>query len=210
MSDSPILQTVAKGLSRTCFIFYNFLIFKELCLTIVEVLNMVEQLKDYTGVMKLSASTPTNLNQPSESRNALAGLKVLVVESDQDTQVLHQLFLESHGIMVFTASSVAQALHLVVVHRPHVVMSSLRLAGEDSYSLMQQIQTLGIGQPEISQSKLATFNLGTMPVGIAIDSAHPWSCCPVQSTGYQWYLSKPFCLNDLVEILHLIAEEFVL
>jgi CheY-like chemotaxis protein len=171
---------------------------------------MVEQLKDYTGIMKLSVSSLINLGQPPESKPVLAGLKVLVVESDHDTQVLHRSFLERHGVTVFTASTVAQALSLVPIHSPHVVMSSLRLEGEDSYSLMRQIQDLGIGRIKLSQTKLGNFDNWIVPVGIAIDSGHPWSCCPIQSTGYQWYLSKPFCLNELSEILNLIAEEFVI
>jgi CheY-like chemotaxis protein len=170
---------------------------------------MVEQLKDYTENMKLSVSSLIILNQPPESKTVLAGLKVLVVESDHDTQVLHQSFLECHGITVVTASSVAQALSLVPIHSPQVVVSSLRLDGEDSYSLMRQIQDLGIGQSK-SQTKLDNLNSSIMPVGIAIDSGHPWSCCPIQSTGYHWYLSKPFCLDELLEILYLIATEFIL
>jgi CheY-like chemotaxis protein len=170
---------------------------------------MVEELKDYTENMKLSVSSLVNLNQPPESKTVLAGLKVLVVESDHDTQVLHQSFLECHGVTVFTASSVAQALSLASIYSPHVVVSSLRLEGEDSYSLMRQIQDLGIGQSK-SQTKLSNFDSWTTPVGIAIDSGHPWSCCPIQSTGYQWYLSKPFGLDELLEILYLIATEFVI
>jgi CheY-like chemotaxis protein len=170
---------------------------------------MVKQWKDYTGIMKLSPSNLINLNQPPERKTVLAGLKVLMVESDRDTQVLHQYFLERHGVTVFTASSVAQALSLVPIHSPHVVMSSLRLNGEDSYSLMRQIQNLGIGQSKVSQTKLGNFNHWTMPVGLAIDSGHPWCCCPIQSTGYQWYLAKPFCLDELIEILGFITEEFV-
>lgn len=204
------MTNVYQELALVFIIFYNFLILWGVAFNILEALSRVEQPPDYTEIMKLSVSTPSNLNQLPEHRNALAGLKVLVVESDHDTQVLHQHFLESHGVKVFTATSVAQALYLVPIHGPHVVMSSLRLAGEDSYSLMRQIQDLGMRQQRISPTTLGTLNHWTMPVGLAIDSCHPWSCCPVQSTGYQWYLAKPFALRELIEILHLIAEEFVL
>ena len=79
--------------------------------------------------------------EPSEGRlQSLAGIRVLVVEDQQDNRDLIAEVLRSAGAEVVEAGSVREALTALRVFRPHALVSDIAMPGEDGYSLVRRIR----------------------------------------------------------------------
>lgn len=74
----------------------------------------------------------------------LAGVRVLLVEDDDDSRNLLSLILRRCGAEVISASSSSEALDLFVQRTPHVVISDIGMAGEDGYDLIRKLRTLPV------------------------------------------------------------------
>lgn len=70
------------------------------------------------------------------------GLRVLVVDDEPDIRELITVVLGSHGIGVRAVASAAAALEELDRFRPDVLVSDIRLPGEDGYSLIRRIRAL--------------------------------------------------------------------
>lgn len=69
-------------------------------------------------------------------------LRVLLVDDDPDARELTALFLEQNGIEVQTAGSAADALALLKVQSPQVILSDIGMPFEDGYSLIRRVRAL--------------------------------------------------------------------
>lgn len=78
--------------------------------------------------------------------HSLDGLRVLVVDDEPDIREFVTAVLESHGIGVRAVASAAAALEELERFRPDVLLSDIRLPGEDGYSLIRRIRTLEADQ----------------------------------------------------------------
>jgi CheY-like chemotaxis protein len=72
----------------------------------------------------------------------LAGLRVLVVDDDEDTLDITSAVLRRSGAAVDVASSVDEAMRRVGLDRPHVVVADLAMPGQDGYALVQKLRVL--------------------------------------------------------------------
>jgi CheY-like chemotaxis protein len=72
----------------------------------------------------------------------LAGLRVLVVDDDEDTADLFATALTACGAEVVTATSAAEALRLLVAGTPDVVLTDIAMPGADGYWLLREIRQL--------------------------------------------------------------------
>jgi len=79
---------------------------------------------------------------PIESE--LAGLKVLVVDDQPDARDLIKRVLEDSGAEVFSAATAAEALALLKVWRPDVLVSDIGMPEADGYELLRRIRALGV------------------------------------------------------------------
>jgi CheY-like chemotaxis protein len=70
----------------------------------------------------------------------LQGLKVLVVDDDQDTCEIIGAILERAGAEVRTCLSASQALAAVDIWVPDVLVSDIGMPGEDGYALIRKIR----------------------------------------------------------------------
>jgi CheY-like chemotaxis protein len=71
----------------------------------------------------------------------LTGLRVLVVDDDEDTALLFAVALTACGAEVVTASSASEALRILGAHAAaDVVVSDIAMPGADGYWLMRQIR----------------------------------------------------------------------
>jgi len=73
----------------------------------------------------------------------LDGVKVLLVDDDADTLQVVRAMLDGSKAMVHTAASVNEAMEVLVWYDPHVLVSDLAMPGEDGYSLIRKVRTLG-------------------------------------------------------------------
>jgi signal transduction histidine kinase/ActR/RegA family two-component response regulator len=91
------------------------------------------------GVSQVPATKEPSLSL--DLPTGLDGLRVLVVEDEPDARELIGYVLESCGIEVRLAGSVAAALTELAVFTPHVIISDIGMPDEDGYSLIRSIRT---------------------------------------------------------------------
>ncbi|MBD0335715.1 MAG: PAS domain-containing protein [Cyanobacteria bacterium Co-bin13] len=94
------------------------------------------------GWDRLSVTRQTRREVPF----SLAGLKILAVEDEADAREFLQVFLEQYGVGVTVTSSAQEALRLVPMMQPDVLLSDIGMPGEDGYSLIQKIRALPLEQ----------------------------------------------------------------
>jgi len=70
----------------------------------------------------------------------LGGLQVLLVEDEVDTRTVLQRILEQYGALVWAASSVDEALGIVALHRPDVVLTDIAMPEKNGYVLLKALR----------------------------------------------------------------------
>ncbi len=119
----------------------------------------------------------------------LNGLRVLVVDSNLDSRDLLTMVFEPYGIETIAATSAGEALEILKQVRPDLLISEIRLRKEDGYSLISKVKALEIGQQvQIPAIALTVY-------------ARESDRARALSVGFDRYLSKPFDINELLEIV---------
>jgi CheY-like chemotaxis protein len=81
--------------------------------------------------------------EPAEvAATILAGVRVLVVDDQEDARDLIVAALEHHGARVVAAASAGEAMSALIREKPDVLVSDVAMPGEDGYSLMRQVRAL--------------------------------------------------------------------
>jgi CheY-like chemotaxis protein/anti-sigma regulatory factor (Ser/Thr protein kinase) len=73
---------------------------------------------------------------------SLAGVRVLLVDDDQDTLQVLSVLLTGYGAEVHAAASVGAALEALQWYKPDVLVSDLALPDEDGYALIKRLRAL--------------------------------------------------------------------
>jgi PAS domain S-box-containing protein len=131
------------------------------------------------------------VTQPAD---ILQGLRLLVVEDEDDTRAFLERFLTGHGAQVVIASSAAEALERLPEAAADILISDIGLPGINGYELLQCIRkaddTGGGGIPAIALTAYAR----------AEDRSRAFRA------GYQEHLAKPLEPADLVAAISRIAQ----
>src|SRR5437660_1542567 len=90
----------------------------------------------------------------------LEGVRVLIVEDDEDTREVLTLGLELHGAEVEAVASAREALAAVREFGPHVILSDIGLPDEDGLSLIRKVRQLPAAQGRIPAAAVTAFTLG--------------------------------------------------
>ena len=92
-------------------------------------------------------NTGSELDAPTSSSTrrtqALTGLRVLIVEDDDDARELLGTILAAEGAVVESAASAAAAFAALRAFAPALLISDIAMPGEDGYSLIRRIRALG-------------------------------------------------------------------
>jgi len=83
-----------------------------------------------------------DLLPPADSTDRLDGLTILVVDDEGDTRDLLKQGLEYCGARVKVAGSAAEAMDLMKMSVPDVLISDIGMPGTDGYDFMRQIRKL--------------------------------------------------------------------
>ncbi len=88
-----------------------------------------------------AAGSPVAAPSPEEAA-MLAGVRVLVVDDENEARELIKLALEQYGAEVVTAGSAAEAYNLITTaqERPEVIVTDLSMPDEDGYSLLRRVR----------------------------------------------------------------------
>jgi PAS domain S-box-containing protein len=75
-------------------------------------------------------------------RPELRGLRVLIVDDEEDARELLTAVLEQCGSIVLAAGSAAEAIRKVRLEKPDILISDIGMPGEDGYELIRQVRAL--------------------------------------------------------------------
>ena len=124
---------------------------------------------------------------------SLDGLRVLVVDDEQDARDLLRAVLENCGSEVMTAGSAAEALDAIEALRPDVLISDLGMPGEDGYSLIARVRALPAERG------------GRTPAAALTAYTRVEDRLRVLRSGFQIHLPKPIEPVELVTVVASLA-----
>jgi CheY-like chemotaxis protein len=117
----------------------------------------------------------------------LSGLRVVVVDDDDDSLAMVSAVLEHAGAAVSRAGSAEEALGLVGEARPDVLVADIGMPGTDGYELMRRVRAL------------APAHGGHTPAAALTAYARPEDRDLALGAGYQLHLVKPIIPAELIE-----------
>ncbi len=130
----------------------------------------------------------------SESAELLKGVRLLLVEDDEDSREMLETMFRQYDMKIAVAASAAEALQTIRQFQPHVLISDVGLPGEDGYELIRKIRLL---PPE---------QCGAIPAVALTGYASLQDRALALAAGYQEHLSKPVDIEKLIELVkNLIA-----
>jgi signal transduction histidine kinase/ActR/RegA family two-component response regulator len=125
---------------------------------------------------------------------SLKGVRVLLVDDDQDNRQILALTLTEYGADVQAAGSVAEAFEVLQWHEPDVLVSDLAMPGEDGFSLIQKIRML-----EASNEKKIPAVALTAYVRVEDRTR-------ALSAGFNMFVPKPVEPSELITAIANLAE----
>jgi PAS domain S-box-containing protein len=124
---------------------------------------------------------------------ALVGLRVLLVDDDEDALKLLTMLLKRHGAEVTTAASAAAVPALIEKARPDVLVSDVGMPGEDGYSLIRKVRAMGAERGGQTPAIALTAYAGDSDRTLAL------------LAGFQLHVSKPVEPATLIEAITSLA-----
>jgi signal transduction histidine kinase/CheY-like chemotaxis protein len=124
---------------------------------------------------------------------ALTALSVLLVEDDEDARLLLTQTLEYYGASVLPVASASAAMKMLEQHHADVLLSDLRMPGEDGFELIQNVRS---GRdPAVASMPAAAITSSRL----AEDRRH------ALEAGYHLHLQKPVDPDELVSAILTLA-----
>jgi CheY-like chemotaxis protein len=123
---------------------------------------------------------------------SLEGVRVLLVEDDEDTREVLSLGLELQGAEVQAVGSANDALSAVERFAPHVILSDIGLPDEDGLALIRKVRRLPASRGRIPAAAVTAFTLSD-------DGEEPIRA------GYQRHFRKPVETRTLFEAIAELA-----
>lgn len=129
------------------------------------------------------------LDSSFERPNQLRGVRVLVVDDEDDARDLVQTVLEDCGCRVTTAASVADAMAALSKEVPDLLVSDIGMPHQDGYELIRQVRAL----PAASG--------GSLPAAALTAYARAEDRRRVLHAGYSMHIPKPVEPAELVAVV---------
>lgn len=125
----------------------------------------------------------------------LQGVRVLLVEDNEDSRFMLKVMFEQHGMEITDVDTAAAALSIIGQVQPDILISDVGLPGEDGYELIRKIRLLA---PEQG---------GTVPAVALTGYASLQDRTHALDSGYQEHLSKPVDIDKLVELVKSLVKQ---
>ena len=144
---------------------------------------------------KSSARANVAETENEAERNAsvdLHGLRILLVEDEDNSREVFAVMLRSFGAEVMASASARQCLEVISEFRPDVLVSDIAMPFEDGYTLISKIRAL---ENDLRQTPALalTAHAGHEDVRLA------------QLAGFQTHLAKPVAANTLAQAIARLA-----
>jgi signal transduction histidine kinase/ActR/RegA family two-component response regulator len=149
----------------------------------------------FTVVLPLHpVSEAVEARRPTEvASGALRGMSVLLVEDDEDARLLLTETLEYYGAHVLPAASAAGAMEILEEQHADVLLSDLRMPGEDGFALIHRLRSQH--DPDLASIPAAAITASRLTE----DRHH------AIAAGYQVQLQKPVDPDELVSAVLTLA-----
>ena len=132
---------------------------------------------------------------PKPVNHQLNGLRISIVDDDNDACNLLRFSLEMSGAEVRTSSSVADALQSLREWRPDLLLTDINMPGEDGYSLIKKLRAMkpeqGADIPAIALTAMARTEDSEQAI----------------SAGFQMHIPKPVDIEELAEAIVGLAKK---
>lgn len=119
-----------------------------------------------------------------DNKLLLSGVRVLLVDDEEDALTVTRLMLELYGAVVATAPAAVEGLEKVLTHAPDVIVSDISMPQMDGYQFIRAVRSLpahrGRDTPAVALSALSCSREDILDAGFLI--------C----------LSKPVLLQELI------------
>lgn len=121
--------------------------------------------------------------------NELAGVRILVVDDEEDILDIVEMLIQAHGAQTRSAGGAADGLACIRTFRPDALVSDLAMPGEDGYAFIRKVRSLPANQG------------GSVPA-IAL-TAHVYNDDRDRAlaSGFDAFLPKPVRPRALVDFL---------
>jgi signal transduction histidine kinase len=143
------------------------------------------------GAFRPDSQSPITAPRSSQPKQALAGIRVLLVDDDQDVGEILQLVLEGQGAIVSVVHSAVEALASLKRSMPNVLLSDLSMPGASGYDLMRSI--------------VAREGKNTPPAAAISASAPAQNLRRVLDCGFRMLLEKPIDQAALIAAVATLA-----
>jgi len=120
---------------------------------------------------------------------SLEGVRILLVEDDDDIRALLRLALEARGAVLTAVESARAGLAAIEVETPDIVISDITMPGDDGHALLRKVR----GLPLTRGGKIPAIAL------TALDSREARKAS--RAAGFHYHLTKPVDADKLVEIV---------
>ncbi|HEX5888829.1 MAG TPA: ATP-binding protein [Pyrinomonadaceae bacterium] len=141
-------------------------------------------------------SQPIAVMSSSETHtefHSLDGLRVLLVDDEQETREIISTVVERTGAEVKACTSAREALSALVEWRPHVILSDIAMPDEDGYSFIGRVRSL------------ANDEGGNTPAAALTAYARDEDRKLALAAGYQMHIAKPIAAGTLVTMIAKLA-----
>jgi PAS domain S-box-containing protein len=149
----------------------------------------------FTVELPLMISTPEvneNATQPEKTLD-LSGLRILVVDDEQDTRELMVFIIQQSGANVTAVASASEALEVLKQSQPDVLVSDIAMPEINGYMLIRQVRTWSPEQGGQIPAIALTAYAGEINEQQAL------------LAGFQKHLSKPVEPDELVQAIANLA-----
>jgi two-component system, chemotaxis family, CheB/CheR fusion protein len=133
-----------------------------------------------------TSSSFSSLQNPEKRVKQLNGARVLIVEDEANTREALSELLLAFGAVVKSAKSAQEALSVFLDFKPQVLISDIAMPGEDGYSMIQKIRSLGAEKGANVPAIAVTAYAGSEDIQRAL------------AVGFQAHISKPIDGEQLV------------
>jgi PAS domain S-box-containing protein len=123
----------------------------------------------------------------------LHGIRVLVVDDDEDAREVVSMALAQCGAETAAAASAGEALRLLPQFRPHVLVSDIGMPGEDGYSLIRRVRALG------------ATSLRDVPAVALTAYTQPEDQRRALGAGFQKFVPKPVEVHELAAVVRTLV-----
>lgn len=138
-----------------------------------------------TTSAEAAVRTEPEVAAETRSRNGLTGVRIHVVDDDEDACRMLKFALGLQGAEVETSTSAAAAIAAIEERSPDILLADLNMPDEDGYSLIKRIRSLGDSRASV------------MPAIALTAMARAEDTERVLSAGFQLHVPKPVEIDEL-------------